>query len=382
MTARQFVLRFACACGFLLACMTVFNRVVDPFWYYRDSEIEGFNAIKPLFGRYERDVKPALLMREQPEAIVLGSSFSEMGFDPAHPSFTNNGQLKSTNFAMAGSTWQMVQCEFEFAVTHAHIKRALVLIMPGEDMPTPDCANDFPHDGLMDFGSLLLSTNALKASYKTVLGQKKELLSHTRSGIYYGHRFDPGVDKRFKEDLVLRNMTHPKCVQTSSTDIENAPPMAKANHDLSGLQSLMQTAEKNQVELVLYAMPRHAFALELDQQCGIQQARWQALKQIALLNKLQNKAVPLWQFYAYNGFTAEAIGNTAVYWQDSAHFNVELGNLMMSDMFNPAVQPTLGKPVSSQGIDKDYRDFLRGRLAYLKQHPEFQANLKKISGAH
>jgi len=37
--------------------------------------------------------------------------------------------------------------------------------------------------------------------------------------------------------------------------------------------------------MVLFVYPHHALSLELDQQCGMQSARWQTMKQIALLNE-------------------------------------------------------------------------------------------------
>ena len=36
----------------LLALAALFNRVVDPFWYYRDLNIPGFNAVKTQFHKY------------------------------------------------------------------------------------------------------------------------------------------------------------------------------------------------------------------------------------------------------------------------------------------------------------------------------------------
>ena len=63
MSARQFTLRLFLLIALALASVAAFNRMVDPFWYYRDIEIAGINAVKPRFARFARHVKPALLMR-------------------------------------------------------------------------------------------------------------------------------------------------------------------------------------------------------------------------------------------------------------------------------------------------------------------------------
>lgn len=384
MTSKQFSLRFVWTCVFLLTTIGVFNRVVDPFWYFRDIEIKGFNTIKTKFRRYEREVKPSLLVREQPEAIILGSSFSEIGFDPSNADFTNHGQLQSMNFALAGASGQMVQCEFEFAVTHnTHIKRALIGIHP-DAMPIADCAKEFATIGQVSIGELLLSSRALSASVQTVREQKNGNPSHTRSGMYFYIRGDAGVDRQFKEFFARRIQGNPHCLQAADPSYKATAPLTEAKLDLSGLKRLIEIAQQHHIELVLFAYPRHAYSLELDQQCGNQDTRWQAMKQIAKVNEQAEGGVAMWQFYDYNNITAEPVGATAItYWQDPEHFNFEMGNLMLTDMFNKTGnKPTLGHLITSKNIDDDYQRFLHNRMEYLQQHPEFQANLQKLLIQH
>lgn len=378
LTAKHFVFNFMGACILLLTLIAAFNRVVDPFWYYRDTEIAGFNAIKTKFRRYERDVKPSLLVREQPEAIILGSSFAEIGFNPDNADFTQQRRLSSMNFAFAGASWQMVQCEFAFAITHAHIKRALIGIHP-EAMPLTDCAKEFANIGQISVGELLLSSRALSAAIQTIKEQKNANPSHTRAGMYFYTRGDAGVDKQFKDLFARKTKTTPRCLQTADPLFYTAEPLAEATLDLTGLQHLITIARQHQVQLTLVLYPRHAYSLELDQQCGTQATRWQAMKQIARLNaQLTGEQVAIWQFYGYNAMTTEAIGaNAATYWQDPEHFNFEMGNIMLAEMFN-AQQPSLGHKITTQHIDDDYREFLHNRSHYLQQHSEFQSNLQPL----
>ena len=380
MNSKQFVIRFFCSSLLLLAVIGLFNRIIDPFWYYRDTEIKGFNTIKPKFRRYERYVKPALLMREQPEAIILGSSFSEIGFDPTNSAFTDHGQMKSMNFALAGAPWDMVQCDFEFAVTHANIKRALVGFSPG-NLPIVNCAKDFTSLGKISTGELLLSDRSLTASISTILEQKKENPSHTREGMYFYIRGHAGVDSQFREFFTRRIKNNPQCLNTTNTSDKSVNPVADSILDLSSLQRMIKTAQAHGVELVLFAYPSHAYSLELSKQCGELDAHWQAMKQIAtLIEKESAGAVYAWHFYGFNDTTAEPIGATAAkYWQDPEHFNFEMGDMMLADMFDKTRnQPAFGHRLSSSSIEADYRDFLQERAEYLQHHPEFQANLQKL----
>ena len=270
MTNKQFVIRFISITLLLLVLIGLFNRIVDPFWYYREIEIKGFNTVKLEFRNYERHVKPPLLVREQPDAIILGSSFAEIGFDPNNDFFTDHGHFKGMNFALAGAPWDMVQCHFEFAVAHANIKRALIGFLPG-NLAVANCAKDFATLGQINIGQLLLSMPALRASITTIRKQKTEKPSHTRDGQYFWMRDEPGVNIRFGEDFVRNKKLKPQCVKASDTPFNS---VVENTFDLSGLRRMIKIAKEHNIELVLFAYPQHAYSLELDNQCGEQDAHW------------------------------------------------------------------------------------------------------------
>lgn len=384
MSFKQLAIRFILGIFAILILVGLFNRIVDPFWYYRDIEIEGFNAVKTKFERYERHVKPALLVREQPEAIVLGSSFSEIGFDPTNPDFTDHGRLKSMNFALAGAPWEMVQCEFEFAVSHAPIKRALVGFTPG-NLPLADCTKDYASIGQVKTVQLLFSDRALQASIDTIRDQKNKMSSHTREGMYFMSQRKAGADNRFREMFIQKIKKYKQtkvdlhCLQLMDTSGTPAILSSGAPLDLSGLKRMIKIAQEHGVELVLFAYPSHAYMLELVRQCEDQNEQWQAMKQISELVDIESVKigqVRAYQFFGYNNITAETIGDTpAQYWQDPMHFTFEMGSLMLTDMFVGS-SPKLGRLLSPSSIDADYRDYFHGRTEYLQHHPDFQTNMK------
>ena len=105
---------------------------------------------------------------------------------------------------------------------------------------------------------------------------------------------------------------------------------------------------------------------------------WRAMNQIANLIETETSA-RAWQFYSYNELTTESIGATAKYWQDSRHFNFEMGNVMLEDIFGESpTGPKLGRPITTEGIQADFRSFLEGRDNYLQNHPEFQSEIQKL----
>ena len=383
MTTKQFVIRFLCTTLFIFAFIGLLNRIVDPFWYFRDIEIKGFNVIKSEFRNYERHVKPQLLVHDQPDAIILGSSFSEIGIDPNNAFFTDHGRLKGMNFAMAGAPWPMVLCHFEYAVAHANIKRALIGFHP-ESLPVANCEKDFAKLGQINLGELLLSKPSLVASINTITKQKTEKPSHTREGMYFFNRDKPVVNIRFGEDYQLflkHNKNRPQCLKAIVTQDVPFNSANGSTFDLSGLRRMIKIAKEHNVELVLFAYPQHVYKEEWDRRCGDEVTNWHAMKEIAGLIEAEAKPdqVRAWQFFGYNAITTEPIGTKAKYWQDSRHFNFEMGDMMLADMFSETgKKPELGRPLVSSNIESDYQDLLKGRAEYLQQHPEFFAELKKI----
>jgi len=72
MNFRKFCLICVGLILLLVGAVGAFNRVVDPFWYFRDIEVAGFNRDKPRAPGNERLVKLALMDRLKPQAVIAG----------------------------------------------------------------------------------------------------------------------------------------------------------------------------------------------------------------------------------------------------------------------------------------------------------------------
>jgi len=388
---RRFVMLFG-GCAVLLAGLAGgLNRVVDPFWYFRDVEIPGLNAIKTKVQRFERYVKPVLVARDQPQALIFGSSFAEVGFDPLNAAFTDNGSLAGYNFGVAGAPWYDVQCYFEYALRATTIKRAVIGIAAGP-LPAPDCGREMPDVGRAPDLALLFSLSALKASLETMLEQKRERPSHSAAGLYYYTRGEPGTDRRFREYLRFRFRNEPACAganhSAASAPDGDAAALGKGSPiDLQGLERIIRLAVAKGVELRIVAYPQHALGLELDFLCGTARAKWQALARIAdLVERAGGAGVQLWEFYGYNGVLAEPVDPVRTrYWQDAGHFNYELGNLMLDEMFGSSradrgAEPPLGRQLTPSNVAASWRSLLRERAAFLQRNPGFRSDLDEILG--
>jgi hypothetical protein len=388
MTARGYTAGLLLGLALLLALAAAVNWLVDPFWYFRGPEIEGFNAVKPKFARFERHIKPQLLARERPQAIVLGSSLAEIGFDAGNAALTAGGRLRAYNFAFAGADWDLVQCHFDYAVDATDLKRAVIGVHPGP-LPAPrDCGSRLAE--IRDFSpaKLLVSLQVLNQSLQTVLEQGRRRSSHTRDGRYLYARGTPGVDARFREFLLDRVRSDPSCARERvpvspppSKEIAPADVTPATGLDLSGLRSVIRKARGRDIELRLVAYPQHALFVELDLLCGQAAKRWAAVAAIArvVAEEAPRGGVELWDFYGYNEVTGERIaGRSPTYWQDPEHFNFEMGGMMLSDMFGGTPHGRLGRRIDPGSVDEAYRAFLAGRARFLANHPRFYDDLRAV----
>ena len=378
----------------VLLCVTAaFTRVVDPFWYFRDVEIDGFNAIKTKFRRFERNVKPAVVAAEQPEAVILGSSFAEIGFDPLHPALTRNGQARSYNFALAGAPWQMNFCALEYVLATTPARR-IVLGIHAQPLPAFDCTENIADMRETAWTALLLSPRALGAAIETVVHQRRtERGSHTREGMYYYSRFDPGVERRFGQFFASILHDAQGC---SFTHLERSlelpvPPLSvseEAPFDARGLARVVESVSGRDVTLRLAVYPRHVLSIETDYLCGRQMERWRALWHLARFLEEHPPAAPasveIWDFQGYGPYTTEPVVPTLMaYWQDPEHFNFEFGNVMLDWMFGRVPSAAsgvdgLGYRVTTATLAARYEWFSRQRIAYLERHPGTWTTLARM----
>ena len=358
MTEKKYVILFLSGLSAMLCLVAAFDRIVDPFWYYRDISIPGFNEIKPKFRRYERHVKPSILEREQPGAVIFGSSYAEIGFDPSRLAAVAG--VSAYNFALAGAQWERVYCDVRYALKYDRNLRWIVLGIHPEAMPAADCdLSSMRHPDRIAF---LLSADALKASFETVIEQRRGSPSHTAQGLYFYTRGMAGTAQRFREYLP----THSPCGQPS--------PYPEGGFDLEGLRKLLREAGRRNIGVKLVVYPRHAIPVELEYLCGARRGRWEALSEIV---SMAGKA-EVWDFEGFNAFSVEKISQApAVYWQDPAHFNYEYGNIMLDEMFGRAL-PVVGNRLTPETLRGREDAERAARAAYLTGHPGFDAEVRSL----
>jgi hypothetical protein len=374
-----------------------FNRVVDPFQYFGSPRIPGFNEVKSRLRFFEREVKPAVVKREQPEAVILGSSIAAIGFEPLHPALTRDGQARSYNFAMAGAPWKEVFCDLEYVLARTHARR-IVFGMVAQAMPDEDCGPNLAAMSENRLPEVLVSPQALQNSVKTLRSQDpREPQTHTPEGRYLFFRDDPRVEHRakvfFEENLRGKTTCSEDRLRHSlDGPAEPFAPDASTPFDLSGLARIVAQISGRDIQLRIVIYPRHVVAAEAEYLCGEERQRWLAMYRVAHYLESHPPAPPasveLWDFQGYGPPFDEPLGGGVLtYWQDPIHFNPVLGDRMLDAMFGrsaPSSDPVtgFGYKVDSATLAARYRWLAGQRAAFLRAHPETWDTLMRLVPDH
>lgn len=381
----------------LMLATAAFNRIVDPFQYFGAPRIQGFNAVKSRLRFFEREVKPAVLRREQPAAVILGSSIAAIGFEPLHPALTGNGRARSYNFAMAGAPWKEVFCDLEYVLAHTHAKR-IVLGMVAQPMPAEDCAASLAAMDENRLPEVLLSPQALQHSLKTLRSQDPhEPQTHTPQGRYLFFRDDPRVEHRarvfFEENLRGKTACSEARLRRSlAAPVASAAADAAAPLDLSGLERIVAQVSGRDIQLRIVLYPRHVVGAEADYLCGEEAQRWIVMERVARYLEAHPPAPPasveLWDFQGYGPPFDEPLGGGVLtYWQDPIHFNPLLGDRILDAMFGrdaPGADPVtgFGYRVESATLPARRAWLAAQRVAFLHAHPEVWDTLMRLVPDH
>jgi hypothetical protein len=341
MSSKMFSLMCVGVTLLLFGVVGLFNAIVDPFWYFRAAEIDGFNLLKPKAAGNERLAKAALVAKIRPEAVIVGNSSAEIGLPPLHAGFTQNGLLKSFNLGMQGADWSEVYCLALFALHQPKLKR-LVVGVSGVD--SARCPTD-DELGRADYSKLLFSRTAFDASLDTLHGQRGNR-AMTREGLWTFVRNDSHLQT---DDEVIGNFALEfRAALCPSVDvpprsmdparITKAPP---APGQAAGLRQLIRVALAKKVELVLLFYPTHVLFNETGRRCDGPEAHWNWLWQaVAVADEEaggETMRIQIWDFFGYGPLNAERLHAGKPMrnrlWQDCGHFNEEVGSVAFDAIF-------------------------------------------------
>ena len=369
----------------MIGCFGLFNWIVDPYWYFRDFDVIGFNSNKPKAAGNERLVKPALMARLRPGAVIVGNSAAEIGLPPTHGGFTRGGTLAGFNLAVPSATWNEIYCLAMFTMREPWVKRLVVGVTGTDEGACPSDAML----GKADYGKLLFSRSAFDASRETMRLQDQRP-SMTREGLWYFDRYERD---RQTDDAVAANFAAVMQGAMCSEAISGPRPLDNARLQKSavprnqgaGLRKLIRLARERDVELILLFYPTHVLLSEVWRSClgpeGYWNWLWQAVSVVDQEARGDSRQVQVWQFSDCAPINGERIhaGKPARdrLWQDAIHFNEEVGVGVFDAIYSGG--PRYGDRVTVDNFDELVARSEDERRSFLADNPWVRQELDELA---
>jgi hypothetical protein len=402
-SCRQFCRIAALSALLLVASVTLFNAVVDPFGMYRIVNIVGFNRHKPDIYHRVRLLKAFEVRRIKPRAIVFGTSRSHIALSPAHKGWKASPVY---NLAFDGAT----PMEMYFYLLHADAVRPLKQVVVGLDTyqlyqvqypshpqaPVPAAARpDFDPELLYNPLApvemprfltadlrLLASLDTLRASIDTLRKQGDDepewfAANGQRLGNVFFRNFGASFitkgPRAYFEEIDKQEVEEKK----RSTANSAVPP-------LTYVERMIAFCRLRHIDLRFYITPAHAHQMEI----AARMDGWRSVEdgKRDLVNLLARDAaahpglppIPLFDFSGYSVVTTEPLpprGSRAEmrYYWDSSHFKQAIGDRILDRVLSwpnsRAGADDFGVRLTPQTIEAALARTRTRQMAYERTHP-------------
>lgn len=328
---------FALTMSCLLAI--AFVVVVDPYRLFRLMEKVNVNQIKPAPERYQEEIKLSLAKAFAGNAVILGNSRAEIGFDPAHTTLFNSG-YSTFNLAIAGSTAATAKREYTYLQQAGQHPKLIVLGVEFLDFlrkpPVPDKAKKTsqaehsPDAWKWKFDTTFSIASVVDAIETLRIQHRPESITMTAQGFnplreYQKYAREQGYYALFQQRAV-ENAKKYLGKKGQQFDFEQSDDM----HDL---QSLLESNVNDASEMNVIIYPYHAQILAMFEEAGLWPAfetwKLQLAEKVAAVQKTNpHRRITLWDFSGYAKFQCEKIPGkgdklavTEWYWE-AGHFNL------------------------------------------------------------
>lgn len=330
-----------------LVATAAINLVIDPYGVFRFVNIAGLNQIKPYPGHDLETIKAHALRHLMPDALILGNSRAEVGFDPTHSAWRKAGYQSIYNAAIAGAGTQTAVDLLEHA---AQVKPPKLILLgidffdfpiaphanqtqpPSKSNPRLDNARWILH-ATLTMQALFDSATTLRRQYQTNPEQLTNL-GHNPLLEYQDIAKADGYWALFRQRAEENAKNHgrrPKNLYLQGT--RSSPSFENVRH-------IVRWATRNNAELRLIVYPYHGQLLVLIDELGL----WPLFEEWKrrIVDIIEEEGGPtqanivLIDFSGFSAYTTEQIpskndkrSSPQWYWE-AGHFKKELGNVMLN----------------------------------------------------
>lgn len=365
----------------LLATAAGFCTLVDPYGIFGMPRISHVTAVKSAAAARLRLSKAYRVEAAHPATLVTGSSVTNLGIDPDSPAWRPEHR-PVFNLGLDGATLaeQRRYLLNALAVSHPSL---VVLCTSFEDlMPQPPGAGfadgagppelrrlddgrpnpNFPLAHLKDVVSATLSFRALSDSALTLVRQ---------SGAWVNYQTEAGFEIHAPEEMYAATQgTGAAFAKMNRTMAQRMIAWtAHPTWSLEPLAVMIEAARAAGADVVVLVPPIHADLVEIQRQLGLAGAAedWRA----ALSRLVDAEAaahggperVRMWDFGGLSGYTI------ADWFWDTAHFNPDLGTLMIRRVETDGDPRDLGIRLDAKDVADSAAAFDAAERDWVDAHP-------------
>jgi hypothetical protein len=395
MLPRARYLRILAATALIsVGAAAVTNLIVDPYSYFRLISVRGFNLVKPRPDHDLVEIKRAAVNVVRPDALILGNSRAEVGFDPEHASWSAR-TLSAYNYALPGSTirtaWEVLDEQAD-----ALHPRLIVVGVEFLDFLADPAAPHFaaparrPRSAWSLAATLaraLFTWNALTDSAQTIAIQHA-----TNVATITSRGFNPlqeyvetaridGYHALFRQRAMENAAQYVR--KARSVRQHDGRPAAAFDY----LRALLRAAAAQGTDVNLVIYPYHAQLMLMFEDAGLWPAFEEWKRQLVALaaqeQSLVNVPTIIWDFSGFTPFTTETIPQpgdlvTTTHWYwEGGHFKCALGDIILGQVLGTQ-RGGFGVRLDDATIDEHIARIRAQRDAFREQHPAVAKEVRDL----
>ena len=315
MEYRKYNIRLLSVLGGVLVFTGILNYFVNPFNAFPQNQ-SLLNRVRPGIHRQERLTKQMEIRNlKSCDTIFIGTS--RVDFSLPYDYYQKITGKRALNLGLEKSDFSEHKYMIYKAMKYLpDIKTVLIEVdfdfsYNLQESETGSLEN-YDRDGLHNYTSLLLSADALGASFKTLFkslnkGYNKGYLQNGVKAVYH----NKNIEHQFDETIE----------QYKSTGLNYAP-----QPDLTLLKHLVKDLNKKGVSVILVLQPLHTTMYEVVKQNG-------AWDKVETFKKELAKIQPFYDFYYPSEYSNEEISPDMKYFFESSHCTYLLGEKILDKIF-------------------------------------------------
>lgn len=375
------------------------NLIIDPYGTFRIVDIKGLNHIKPYPDHDIETIKSHALRHMSPDALILGNSRAEVGFDPMHEAWKNAGYRSVYNAAIAGTSpstaWSQLQ-----KVAQRQPPKFILLGIDFFDFPIapdkkPSPAKKPSDNKIEDVRWALNATLTMQAMIDSAVTIRRQFQANPQQLTTQG--FNPLLE--YKD--IAKTEGYWSLFRQRLEDNARNHGRKPANIFLRGTQSsptfddirrIVRWSAENNTALRLVIYPYHAQLQCLIDEIGLWPTFEEWKRQILrIVNEESRKSpesnIALIDFSGFSEFSEETIPGkddkktaTKWYWE-AGHFKKELGDHILSCCIfqNPENSTRkFGVILNAENIENELNRTRIDKTAFILKSPMLKSEISDV----